>query len=460
MKRQVLVIGAGPAGSSAAFYCAQAGLDTLLIDKETWPREKICGDAYLKSLTKHFEKMGIKEEMRAAAMATPYIMINYGPDQVPVTFVEEPGEDLDLIIHRRIGDDIIRRGALRGGADWLENCEAKELIMEKGQVKGARCIYHDKEMIIEADVTIIADGSHSVLAQQLGAFFEDDFHTMIATKGWFTGCENLNPHETVQFYDADCLPGDPGLDSMVAGWVIPMDNDPTTASVGIGVPLGVLRAHNMSADEYFNWWLYESEVGKKYLAHAKCVDGMKGWRLPTNSRILKNYYAGCILIGDSIGAAEPAYYYGIPSGMKGGQVAGEVLPGVFEKGDFSEEALKVFYDRYYEVWGTKIMYYELFRKSLISNREVFRGLLQFAKEQPEYPDNLPYSKTVNRYFQKLDIQFPKRGLIKEAPPAKTAHEYEEMYPSWKPVQIATDEEVAEIKKTLARKVKEDPRFGV
>ena len=65
MKRQVIVVGAGPAGSSAAFYCAKHGLDVLLIDKESWPRDKVCGDGWLPSLKPIFEDMGIYEEMKS-----------------------------------------------------------------------------------------------------------------------------------------------------------------------------------------------------------------------------------------------------------------------------------------------------------------------------------------------------------------------------------------------------------
>ena len=63
MKRQVVVVGAGPGGSSAAYYMAKKGLDVVLVDKETFPREKVCGDAYQASLYPIFKEMGICEEM-------------------------------------------------------------------------------------------------------------------------------------------------------------------------------------------------------------------------------------------------------------------------------------------------------------------------------------------------------------------------------------------------------------
>ena len=77
MKRQVVIVGAGPGGSTAAFYLAKMGIDVLLLDKETFPREKICGDAYVASLFPNFfDEMGISDELIEHA-AAPLLEINY-----------------------------------------------------------------------------------------------------------------------------------------------------------------------------------------------------------------------------------------------------------------------------------------------------------------------------------------------------------------------------------------------
>ena len=167
MKRQVVVVGAGPGGSSAAFYLAQKGLDVILVDKETFPREKVCGDAYQSSLYPLFKEMGIYEEMEANLQVMAKYIRQFGPGEEEVVFKVESGE---WAIPRRIGDDIIRRAAVRAGVEWLEGFEGTELIIKKGRVMGVKGIYNNQDMIIEADLTVIANGSHSILARQLGIF--------------------------------------------------------------------------------------------------------------------------------------------------------------------------------------------------------------------------------------------------------------------------------------------------
>jgi flavin-dependent dehydrogenase len=405
MKRQVIVVGAGPSGSSAAFHCAKKGMDVLLIDKETWPREKICGDAYLHSIWPILKDMGVFEEMEKHVFSTPYILDFVGPDEQEVYFKETESE---WLIQRRIGDDIIRKGALKAGADWMENFEATELIMKKGVCKGIKGLYHNQEITVEADAVIVADGSHSVLSKQAGLFTEDDYYTMIACKGWFTGCTNLMPHSSVQMYDMEAVPGNSsGKNSMVAGWIIPFDEDPTKASVGIGIPIGICRAHNMSVDQYFNWWMENSATAKKYLGSAKCVDGMKGWRLPGSSQPLKNYIPGALFIGDAVAAAECCYYYGIPSGMIGGQVAADILEEAFANNDYSEEMFAKFQTKYTEIWGGKMMFYSQFRDKLISNRDTVREMLEYAQAKEGYPNN-SYTTVVREFLAKKGIELVKR----------------------------------------------------
>ena len=160
MKRQVIIVGAGPAGSTAAFYLAKAGLDVLLVDKETWPRNKICGDAYLPSLNPIFKEMGIYEEMEKEVCADCTHMNLVDPYENEYHFTL----DSCWLIPRRIGDDIIRRGALRAGADFIENFEVKELIIRRGVVKGIRAWYNGQLVEMESDLVIVADGSHSTLS--------------------------------------------------------------------------------------------------------------------------------------------------------------------------------------------------------------------------------------------------------------------------------------------------------
>ena len=143
IKRTALVVGAGPGGSSAAFYHAKKGFDVLLLDKESFPREKVCGDAWQSSLYPIFHEMEIYDEMEAHVTGDVKHIQLVGPDEDEFLFDVEAAE---WTIPRRIGDDIVRRAALKAGADWMEGFEATELVLRHGTVTGVKGIYNNEEM--------------------------------------------------------------------------------------------------------------------------------------------------------------------------------------------------------------------------------------------------------------------------------------------------------------------------
>ena len=401
MKRQVVVIGAGPGGSSATFYLAKKGLDVLLVDKETFPREKVCGDAYQSSLYPIFKEMGIYEEMEQNIEINVKKIRQFGPGEEEVEFFAESGE---WCIPRRIGDDIIRRAAVRAGAEWLEGFEGTELIIKKGQVKGVKGIYDNKDMTIEADLTVIANGSHSILARQLGIFNNDPSLYMFAIRGYWDNVQNMDPGTSCWVYDPDWMPV---VDQALVDehffqpiWLTAIDETGTKASVGCCVSEGLLRGHGMSLDEYFNYWKEHSVPGQRYLKGAYCVDGMKGWRLPCSNKIEKNYAAGAMVIGDASSAPDPCYYYGVSPAMYGGKFCADIAEKAFAENDFSEEMLSEFQKRLGAMYDPIWAQYTAIRKNIVGNREVARDLILTSRNRKEYP-NIYYGACFSEYMQKV-----------------------------------------------------------
>lgn len=121
-------------------------MDVLLLDKETWPRDKVCGDGWLQSLKPILTDMGVWDEMKAentVSGGNDFILASPNGDCVEYKMSAEEGGEGALIIPRRIGDDIVRRG----------------------RVCGVRGYYRNEPMEIEADAVIVANGSHSMLGR-------------------------------------------------------------------------------------------------------------------------------------------------------------------------------------------------------------------------------------------------------------------------------------------------------
>lgn len=442
----VIVIGTGGAGMTAAYVAAKNGASVIAIDKMSYTggntlaagssmnaadparQGQLTMEASELSVIKDmlaleprcelmaqwqadvrkdieaypiFREMGIYEEMERNIEVNVQYIRQFGPGEEEVEFKAENGE---WCIPRRIGDDIIRRAALRAGAEWLEGFDATELIMSKGQVKGVKGIYNNQDMTIEADLTVIANGSHSVLARQLGIFNNDPGLYMFAIRGYWENVKNLKPGTTCWVYDPEWMPV---VDQALADehffqpiWVTSIDDTGTRASVGCCVCEGLLRAHGMSLDEYFNTWLERSKPGQLFLKGARCVDGMKGWRLPCCNEIGKNYAAGAMVIGDAASAPDPCYYYGVSPAMYGGKFCAEIAAEAFAENDFSEAKLSEFQKRLGEMYNPIWAQYAAIRKMIVGNREVARDLILTSRAKPEYPD-IYYGACFSEYMAKV-----------------------------------------------------------
>lgn len=405
MKRQVIIVGAGPSGSSAAFYCAKRGMDVLLVDKEPWPRDKVCGDGWLPSLKPIFEEMGIYEEMKAlntAGGADDFILAS--PNEELVTYSmgakDESSKDAATwIIPRRIGDDVVRRAAVRAGAEFQDNFDVTELIIRRGKVCGIKGYFKNKLVEMDADAVIIANGSHSMLARQLGIFNEDHSLSMFAARGYFTDLPPvLKPGTTFQFYLPEGIPNyDKAKKTMSFGWITAHDK-PGCGTLGMVIPIETIEALDMSLEEVFNWYVNHSKNGQKFFKGAKLVDELKGWRLLGCTEVQKNYARGALLVGDACSQAECAHFYGIPAGMMSGKIAASVLDDIFTTGDDSEES----YARFHKIVGDKLnpqyAFYREFRELVHFDIENVNKMNAYAQTFPGIPE---YSTVMYKYVTEI-----------------------------------------------------------
>lgn len=331
-KRQAIVVGAGPAGSTTAFYLAKNGVDVLLVDKETWPRDKVCGDAQVNGVFPVYKEMGIYEE---AVEASSNFLQGFRFSGVEEEIVSFFGiKNFALCTPRRIIDDIIRRAAIeKAGADFLENYEVIDLIIEKGVVKGVKALYNNKLIEQRADIVVLCNGSHSMQARKLGIFNEDPELAWYGARAYYEGvegmdmrcCEEHFPHE--MFFPAGYM------------WVFPQNEERKVANIGVFITEESLTKSGMRLEDFFDWWRDNTKIGQERLGNAKLLGEIKGWKLPSCRQIGDNVFNGCICVGDAGNGIECLQGEGFKESVISGRAAGNYISEALKKGDVSKKAL-------------------------------------------------------------------------------------------------------------------------
>ncbi|HKP81647.1 MAG TPA: NAD(P)/FAD-dependent oxidoreductase [Pyrinomonadaceae bacterium] len=160
----VIIAGAGPAGSSAAIHLARKGVRVLLVEQKKFPRAKLCGEFISPECQKHFENLGVEEAMSTSqpAALTETVFYSSGGHHinVPSSWFGGPAA---LGLSRAVMDNVLLRRAQDCGVTLLEGVSVTEPILHATEVKGVRV----KENEYLAPLTIDATGRASILTKKL-----------------------------------------------------------------------------------------------------------------------------------------------------------------------------------------------------------------------------------------------------------------------------------------------------
>src|SRR6266511_4424515 len=185
----VAVVGAGPAGSAAAYHLAKSQRRVLLIERSTFPRDKACGDGLTRTSVKLLAEMGLTVELakyqrvkgiRLATDRKGYQERKYE--------TRGPGwPDYGVVIPRSKLDHLICSKAVEVGASLWESTLVTGPILKNGRVCGVRIRRNGTEDEVPTSFVIAADGGNSYFARKIGLFEEDVWSKGFAIRGYFTG---------------------------------------------------------------------------------------------------------------------------------------------------------------------------------------------------------------------------------------------------------------------------------
>lgn len=322
----VLVIGAGPAGSIAARTAAEKGLDVLLIEKRQEIGDPVrCAEGVNKEyLKKHVE---IDKRWICADLKASFI---YAPDGTRIEMAEEiSGGEVGYVLERKLFDRALAEQAAVAGAEVRVKTRATGLIIEDDFVRGARLMHLGKSHDVRARIVIGADGVESKVGRWAGidtSLKPVDIET--CTQYLIAGADIAQDH--CEFYiGSEIAPGG-------YVWIFPKGDG--KANVGIGILGSRTGKFKPRPVDYLNSFL------EKKFPNARIVEMVYGG-VPVSGSIEKTSANGLMLIGDAARQSDPITGGGILNAMEAGKLAGEAAYAAVSAGDVSLQKLEEVYEK-------------------------------------------------------------------------------------------------------------------
>jgi geranylgeranyl reductase family protein len=317
----VIVVGAGPAGSTTAYYLAQAGLDVLMLEKSTFPREKVCGDGLTPRGVKALVAMGISVSEQDGWVRNKGLRVIGAGQRLELPWPElssYPG--YGLVRPRTDLDQMLARRAQQAGARLLEGVTVTGPVLDDrtGRITGVTAkAGEDGERSYRGRIVVAADGNSSRLSVAMGLRKRDDRPLGVAVRTYYRSPRHDDDHleSWLDLWDADrLLPG--------YGWIFGMGDG--TSNVGLGLLNTSAAFGHTDYHALLRKWLAGMPAEWGFTEENR-TQPIRGAALPMGFNRTPHYYQGLLLVGDAGGMVNPFNGEGIAYAMESGEILARTI---------------------------------------------------------------------------------------------------------------------------------------
>ena len=313
----VLVVGAGPAGSACAQWLAQAGAQVLLVDQHAFPRDKVCGDGLIPDAHTAFQRLGVHDEVMAAAYRASH-----------VACIAPRGGRVDVpgrlaVLPRRELDDILCRSAQRAGARFAAPVRFMEpLLDDTGRVSGARLKTAQGLQEVRARWVVLATGAvpQAMIAAGLN---ERRTPSGVALRGYVRNPAMVGRITSLEVVWHKRL-------SRGYGWIFPAPGG--VFNIGVGLAHSHGKGHDgrstmaeVNLREMFDTFCDLYPPARELVAGGERLGDLKGAPLRCSLEGAAFSRPGLLATGEAVGSTYAFTGEGIGKAMETGILAAETL---------------------------------------------------------------------------------------------------------------------------------------
>lgn len=340
--KTIVIVGAGPAGSSAAFFLGKAGVPHILLDKAKFPRSKTCGDGLAPRACLMLERMRpdfVKNLTKNEAVRSVWGGRLISPSGYRAElFLKKPATGVvpnALSIPRREFDFLLTEQLDPKFTDFRQGIEIRRIEREG---TGFQLFLNEngQETSLRADILIGCDGDRSIVKKTFAPARLDPDHYVAGIRTYFRGVQGLHEHHFFEFFFLkELLPG--------YLWIFPLPDG--SCNVGLGMLTADVSRTRANLREILQHTLAENPLLKTRFATAEQIGKIEGWGLPLGSKIGRLSGDGFLLTGDAASLIDPLTGEGVGNALYSGWLAAEAAANAVAEGRSDAQFFRKKYDR-------------------------------------------------------------------------------------------------------------------
>jgi geranylgeranyl reductase family protein len=358
MKRKVIIIGAGPGGSTAALQLAKLGVKSTVIDKAVFPRDKVCGDGLSAKVVSLMQRIDSDMMIDFAAL-TKENLPSWG-----IKFVAPNGYDLEIPFHkdykttaelpagyvsRRIDFDnfLVNQVKKNPNIEFIDNIALTDF--EKTE-NGYIFTNKDKSFSVETDLVLIANGANSQFSKKIGKIERERKHYCAGVRGYYKNVKGNHNYGFIELhFFKSLLPG--------YFWIFPLPNG--MSNIGVVMDSQKISDKKVNLKKEMLRLIEEEPSLKARFSEATLESKIEGWGLPIGSKRREVSGDNFMLVSDAAYFVDPFSGEGIGNAMYSRVYAANQIKRCIDENDFSADFIKQYDKDIYRVLGQE---FQLSRK--------------------------------------------------------------------------------------------------